>query len=149
MLNVRTDKRRTSSQEKCQCLPSDDGRRSGSLVGLHAIDILEPPQPTLYRMEFGVERLGGEFGADKLLCFPHDVCDGNGHPLLPFLEEPFMELVLHRFKLTDQTSPHAQALACEFRLLLQLIDLPASPLEHRPWDLYVKSNFSHRITEHS
>jgi hypothetical protein len=100
-------------------------------------------------MEFGVERLVGEVGADELLCFPHNVCDGDGHHLIPFHKEPFKELVLHRFEPTDRTSPHAQALACEFRLLLQLIDLPASPLELCPRDFYVKSNFSHRIIGHS
>ena len=79
----------------------------------------------LCRMEFGVEQLGGKFGADKLLCFPHDVCDGDGHPLLPFLEQPSMELVTHSFELADRTGAQAQALACNLRLLSQMNDLSA------------------------
>jgi hypothetical protein len=76
-------------------------------------------------MELGIEGLVVEVGADELLCFPHDVCDGDGHPLLPFLEQPSMELVTHSFELADRTGAQAQALACNLRLLSQMNDLSA------------------------
>ena len=66
-----------SSLEKCQRPPSDNGWHSGRLVGSHTVHIRKPPQPTLCCMELGVEQLVGEVGANELLCFPHDVCDGE------------------------------------------------------------------------
>jgi hypothetical protein len=86
-------------------------------------------------MELGIERLVGEVGADELLCFPHDGCDGDGRPLLPFLEQPSMELILHSFELANQTGAQAQALARDLRLLSQLNDLSAPPGEYilRDW----------------
>jgi hypothetical protein len=65
------------------------------------------------------------------------VRDGDGHPLLAFLKQPSMELVLHSFELADRTSAQAQALAIDFCFLLELNVLPEPPEEYIRWDLYV------------
>ena len=97
-------------------------------------------------MELGIERLVGEVGADELLCFPHNVCDGDGHSLLPFLEQPSMELVLHSFELADRTGTQAQALARNLRLLSQLNDQSTPPGEYILRDLDVTSDILYRST---
>jgi hypothetical protein len=72
--------------------------------------------------------------------------DGDGHPLLAFLEQPSMEFVLHSFKLADRTSSQAQALACDLRLLSQLNDLSAPPGEYNLRDLDVTSDILYSST---
>ena len=83
---VRTDKQWTSRQEKCQCLPGDNGWCSGRLVDLHTVNVCELLQSTFCHHEFGIEQFVSEFGADELLRLPQDVRDGDGHPLLAFLK---------------------------------------------------------------
>ena len=72
--------------------------------------------------------------------------DGDGHPLLAFLEQPSMELVLHSFELADRTGAQTKALARDLRLLSQLNDLSAPPGEYILRDLDVKSDISYRST---
>ena len=88
----------------------------------------------------------GEVRADELLCLPHDVRDGDGHPLLAFLEQPSMELVLHSFELAYRTGAQAQALARDLHLLSQLNDLSAPPGEYIMRDLDVERDISYRST---
>ncbi len=119
-ISVRTGKQRTSCQEKCQRLPGNNGWCSGCLIGLHTVNEYKFLQPKFCHHEFGIEWYSSEFGANELLCLPHDMHDGDGHPLLVFLEQPSMELVLHSFELANRTSSQAQALALNFCFLPEL-----------------------------
>jgi hypothetical protein len=106
---VQANKQRMSRQEKCQRLPGNGGWRSGCLVGSHMVNVCEHLQPTSCHQEFGIALFVSEFRANELLCLLHDLSDGDGHPLLAFLEQPSMELDLHSFKLANRTSVQAQA----------------------------------------
>ncbi len=133
--------RRLARRNANASLATTDGARVASLVCIR-LNICELLQPTFCHHEFGIERFVGEFGADELLCLPHNLRDGDGHPLLMFLEQPRMELVLHSFELANRTSAQAQALALDFCLLPQLNVLLEPLKEYIMWDLYVNRDFS-------